>query len=281
MKLKELQSQFAKELTEIYPKTEIRTFLNWLVEAYLGWNTTQMLLNSQEELAKEKVQLFQEALSELKKQKPIQYILGETEFYALPFKVNASVLIPRPETEELVDWIIEDYTNTTEKIDITEIGTGSGCIATSLAKNNTNFRLTAYDISTEALAIAEQNAKLNQVTINFKQQDVLQLQQLPDQVDVLVSNPPYVKMDERKLIRSNVFDYEPHLALFVENDSALIFYEKIIELALQQEKIPTVYVEINQALGEETKALFENAGFTDVSLKKDIFHKPRMIKAIF
>ena len=281
MKLKELQSQFAKELTEIYPKTEIRTFLNWLVEAYLGWNTTQMLLNSQEELAKEKVQLFQEALSELKKQKPIQYILGETEFYALPFKINASVLIPRPETEELVDWIIEDYTNTTEKIDITEIGTGSGCIATSLAKNNTNFRLTAYDISTEALAIAEQNAKLNQVTINFKQQDVLQLQQLPDQVDVLVSNPPYVKMDERKLIRSNVFDYEPHLALFVENDSALIFYEKIIELALQQEKIPTVYVEINQALGEETKALFENAGFTDVSLKKDIFHKPRMIKAIF
>ena len=281
MKLKELQSQFAKELTEIYPKTEIRTFLNWLVEAYLGWNTTQMLLNSQEELAKEKVQLFQEALSELKKQKPIQYILGETEFYALPFKVNASVLIPRPETEELVDWIIEDYKNTTEKIDITEIGTGSGCIATSLAKNNTNFRLTAYDISTEALAIAEQNAKLNQVTINFKQQDVLQLQQLPDQVDVLVSNPPYVKMDERKLIRSNVFDYEPHLALFVENDSALIFYEKIIELALQQEKIPTVYVEINQALGEETKALFENAGFTDVSLKKDIFHKPRMIKAIF
>ncbi|GGE12101.1 peptide chain release factor N(5)-glutamine methyltransferase [Psychroflexus salis] len=281
MKLKELQSQFAKELTEIYPKTEIRTFLNWLVEAYLGWNTTQMLLNSQEELAKEKVQLFQEALSELKKQKPIQYILGETEFYALPFKVNASVLIPRPETEELVDWIIEDYTNTTEKIDITEIGTGSGCIATSLAKNNTNFRLTAYDISTEALAIAEQNAKLNQVTINFKQQDILQLQQLPDQVDVLVSNPPYVKMDERKLIRSNVFDYEPHLALFVENDSALIFYEKIIELALQQEKIPTVYVEINQALGDETRALFENAGFKDVSLKKDIFHKPRMIKAIF
>lgn len=281
MKLKEIQSQFTKELTEIYPQTEIRTFLNWLAEAYLSWNTTQVLLNSQQELAEEKVQLFQAALSELKKQKPIQYVLGETEFFGLPFKVNKSVLIPRPETEELVDWILEDFKNAPKEIHVAEIGTGSGCISISLAKYYSYFKVDAYDVSAEALAVAQQNAKLNNAQVQFIEQDVLTLEVLPNQVDLIVSNPPYVKKDESKSIKTNVLDYEPHLALFVENDSAFVFYKKIIELALAQEKVPTVYVEINQALGEETKALFIHAGFKKVILKKDIFNNPRMIKATY
>ncbi|GGE35593.1 peptide chain release factor N(5)-glutamine methyltransferase [Psychroflexus planctonicus] len=281
MKLKQLKQDFAAELVSIYPQTEIRTFFNWLVEAYLGWNTTQVLLKADETIADEKIKLFEQALTELKKQKPIQYILGETEFFCLPFRVTEAVLIPRPETEELVEWVLEDYKNHDRSLKVVEIGTGSGCIAISLAKNNKNLQLTAFDISAEALEIAKENAKLNQVKIEFIQQDVLALENLPMQTDVIVSNPPYVKQDEKHGIKANVLDFEPHLALFVENESALVFYEKIIELALAQEKVPAVYVEINQALGEESKNLFSQAGFKKVVLKKDIFNNPRMIKAEF
>lgn len=281
LKLKQLKQDFAEELVSIYPETEIRSFFNWLVEAYLGWNTTQVVLNANEEVSTEKVRLFEEALVQLKKQKPIQYILGETEFFGLPFRVTDAVLIPRPETEELVDWILQDHKNITENMQVVEIGTGSGCIAVSLAKNNKNLKLSAFDISSEALEIAQENAQLNKVKIEYIQQDVLALENLPIQSDVIVSNPPYVKQDERQSIQANVLDYEPHVALFVENESALVFYEKIIQLALAQEKVPLVYVEINQALAEETKKLFTKAGFKNVVLKNDMFNKPRMIKAEF
>lgn len=281
MELQELRLQFAEELAEIYPRTEIRSFFHWLVEAYLEWDTTQILRNENTEVPAQKMLLFQRALDELKTQKPIQYILGETEFYGLVFKVNPSVLIPRPETEELVDWIVQDFKDANQTIKITEVGTGSGCISVSLAKNNSNFQLTAMDISAEALAIAKQNADLNQISIDFIQQDVLATQQLENEVDVLVSNPPYVRQDERHLMQANVLDYEPHVALFVKNNSALIFYEKLIQLALAKERVPKVYVEINMALAKETVALFKQAGFSEVILKKDIFNKPRMIKAVY
>ena len=281
LKLKQLKQDFAEELVSMYPETEIRSFFNWLVEAYLGWNTTQVLLKAEEKVADEKIKLFEQALVQLKKQKPIQYILGETEFFGLPFRVTDALLIPRPETEELVDWILQDHKNITENIQVVEIGTGSGCIAVSLAKNNKNLKLFAFDISSEALEIAQENAKLNKVKVELIQQDVLALESLAMQTDIIVSNPPYVKQDERQSIQANVLDYEPHVALFVENESALVFYEKIIQLALAQEKVPLVYVEINQALAEETKTLFTKAGFKNVVLKNDMFNKPRMIKAEF
>ncbi len=281
LKLSELQSYFSEELAAVYPKTEVRSFFNWLVESYLNWNTTHILLKADEEISTEKLNLFELAIADLKKHKPIQYIVGETEFYGLPFKVNKSVLIPRPETEELVDWVLQDFKATKKQTKLVEIGTGSGCISISLAKHNSRFKIDAYDVSAEALAVAEKNAKLNQVEVQFLEQDVLALDALPNPTEVIVSNPPYVKQDERHSIKANVLDYEPHLALFVEDNSALVFYHKIIALALAQPKVPRVYVEVNQALGEETKKIFTDAGFKDVTLKKDIFHNPRMIRAIF
>lgn len=281
LKLQEIQHQFYQELASIYPKTEIKTFFNWLAEAYLQWDTTQVLMRADQEISTEKAAQFQDALKELKTEKPIQYILGETEFYGLCFKVNPSVLIPRPETEELVDWIITDYKKVNQTTHITEIGTGSGCISVSLAKSNPKLKLTAIDISDEALAVAHHNANLHQVAVSFMQQDILEVQQLSNPVDVIVSNPPYVKQDERQLMKDNVLKYEPHLALFVANNSALLFYEKIIQLGLAQENVPVIYVEINAGLAKETKALFTKAGFNEVILKKDIFGKARIIKAIF
>jgi release factor glutamine methyltransferase len=281
LKLQEIQHQFYQELASIYPKTEIKTFFNWLAEAYLQWDTTQVLMRADQEISTEKAAQFQDALKELKTEKPIQYILGETEFYGLCFKVNPSVLIPRPETEELVDWIITDYKKVNQTTHITEIGTGSGCISVSLAKSNPKLKLTAIDVSDEALAVAHHNANLHQVTVRFMQQDILEVQQLSNPVDVIVSNPPYVKQDERQLMKDNVLKYEPHLALFVANNSALLFYEKIIQLGLAQENVPVIYVEINAGLAKETKALFTKAGFNEVILKKDIFGKARIIKAIF
>ena len=166
---------------------------------------------------------------------PIQYILGETEFYGLPFKVTPDTLIPRPETEELVDWISSeiDKESLTKEINILDIGTGTGCIAISLAKNLSNVNVFAMDVSEKALKIAQYNAKKNKVTIEFLEKDVLQLAKLPTQFDVIVSNPPYVRNLEKKEINPNVLENEPHLALFVDNQNPLIFYDTISDFALQ------------------------------------------------
>lgn len=281
MNIKSLQQIFHKELASIYPTSEIRSFFKWLVEPYLKIDPTQLLLCSDREVLVKELQDFTAAIAQLKQHKPIQYILGETEFFSLRFEVNEAVLIPRPETEQLVDWVLKDYQSTQQPIYITEIGTGSGCIAISLAKNNLQFHISAIDISAEALAVATHNANLQQVNVSFMQQDILKLDQLQHPVDVIVSNPPYVRYDERHMMQANVLDYEPHLALFVKDDSALIFYEKIIALALQQKNIPDVYVEISANAAKETKALFTEAGFSKVFLEEDIFGKPRMIKAKF
>ncbi|GIM53206.1 release factor glutamine methyltransferase [Capnocytophaga cynodegmi] len=219
------------------------------------------------------------AVNKLKSEKPIQYILGETEFFSNRFFVDENVLIPRQETEELVDWIISETTHN-KPISILDIGCGSGCISISLAKALPDARVTALDISEKAIAIAQKNAIENNVNIHFLEKNILEVDFLPEKYDIIVSNPPYVRELEKKEIHNNVLNYEPHLALFVSNEKPLIFYEKITQLAkLSLNEGGKLFFEINQYLGEETKNTIIKEGFEKVELKNDLLGNARMIKA--
>lgn len=228
----------------------------------------------------------------LQNQEPIQYILGSTSFYGLPFAVNPAVLIPRPETEELVTWIVEHFSlldlnltsnfqlPTSNLLPILDIGTGSGCIAIALAKNLPEAQVFALDVSDKALETARLNAQRNAVQIKFISQNILETQKLDQQFDVIVSNPPYVRELEKHEIQANVLEHEPHLALFVADDDALLFYRKIGELAFEfLTPKGNLFVEINQYLGEDTLQLFRSIGFTNLELKKDLYGNDRMIRA--
>jgi release factor glutamine methyltransferase len=220
-------------------------------------------------------------LEQLKKEIPIQYILGVTHFYGLEFEVNSAVLIPRPETEELVDWIIQHSKLKAQhsKFKILDIGTGSGCIAISLAKNLPNAEVFALDVSEQALATTKRNAEKNQVQLAFIHQSILETEDLAQEFDVIVSNPPYVRELEKQEIKKNVLDNEPHLALFVEDNDALIFYRKIAQLA-QKNLNPKgqLYFEINQYLGQEMLDLLRGMGFKNCELRQDIYGNDRMIQ---
>ena len=228
-------------------------------------------------------------LEDLKHQRPIQYIIGQTEFYGLKFKVDHNVLIPRQETEELVALIIA-YSKTrkpnSEPLKILDIGTGSGCIAITLAKHIPNARVFALDISTDALSVARKNEELNTVTITYIEMDILNISSNPileaaSEFDIIVSNPPYVRDLEKIEIQPNVLNHEPHLALFVKDDNPLIFYKAVIDFAINNLKQKgRLYFEINQYLGEETKALLESSNFEDVALIKDLNMNDRIIKGI-
>jgi release factor glutamine methyltransferase len=282
MLLKEFRVQFNNELSPIYPQTEIDSFFYLLLEVRFHIKRVDTALNPEMKLFDTKLEFLTDALNRLKKQEPIQYILGKTEFYGLPFKVTPDTLIPRPETEELVDWISSeiDKESLTKEINILDIGTGTGCIAISLAKNLSNVNVFAMDVSEKALKIAQYNAKKNKVTIEFLEKDVLQLAKLPTQFDVIVSNPPYVRNLEKKEINPNVLENEPHLALFVEDENPLIFYQKIASLAKNHlTENGKLFFEINQYLGKETKDMLTTFGFT-TELRKDIFGNDRMTKSI-
>lgn len=282
MLLKEFRVQFNNELTPIYPQTEIDSFFYLLLEVRFHIKRVDTALNPEMTLSDTKLEFLSDALNRLKKQEPVQYILGKTEFYGLPFKVTPDTLIPRPETEELVDWISSeiDKESLTKEINILDIGTGTGCIAISLAKNLANVNIFAMDVSKEALKVAQYNANKNKVTIEFIEEDILQLDKLPTQFDVIVSNPPYVRNLEKEEINPNVLENEPHLALFVEDDNPLIFYQKIASLAKNHlTENGKLFFEINQYLGKETKDMLTTFGFT-TELRKDIFGNDRMTKSI-
>lgn len=283
MLLKEFRTHFNKELSAIFPQTEIDSFFFLLLEKQLDLQRIDVALNKQILISKEKLKHLYNSLSRLKSQEPIQYVLGETEFYGLPFKVTKDTLIPRPETEELVDWIIADVTglqsNNHAKHAILDIGTGSGCIPISLAKNIPNSSISSIDISKDALLIAKENAISNSVDINFIERDILKATELQQQYDIIVSNPPYVRELEKKEIQPNVLENEPHLALFVEDNNPLIFYSKIADLAKKHLKENGVlYFEINQYLGKETIEMLNQKGFT-TELRKDLFGNDRMTKS--
>ena len=286
MVLKEILNVFHKELDTIYGNNEVDSFFNILIDYYLNLKRITLVMQPEYTISKEEEQPLFEALSRLKLEEPIQYILGETEFFGLVFKVNQNTLIPRPETEELVQWIIEDYKDNLEQIKILDIGTGTGCIPISLAKNLPKAKVKALDISTKALEVAKQNAELNAVEVDFIEQNILEtchteLDSASQKFDVIVSNPPYVRELEKAEMKGNVLKHEPELALFVDNTNPLIFYKAITEFATHSLKAGgTLYFEINQYLGSEMIQLLEDFNFKGIELKKDMFGNNRMIKAI-
>ncbi|WP_372766075.1 peptide chain release factor N(5)-glutamine methyltransferase [Lutibacter sp.] len=280
MLIQEFKRHFFLELSNLYPETEIQSFFNILVEFQFHLSRIQLALEHNFNLGNDDLVFLQNALSKLKYQIPIQYIVGETAFYGLMFKVDKNVLIPRPETEELVDWIIQNHKNK-NSLKILDIGTGSGCIAISLAKNLPNAEVSAIDISAEALNVAKNNAILNNVKVDFINADILTLQKLDENFDVIVSNPPYVRELEKEQMHQNVLSNEPHIALFVENGNPLLFYDKIAELAKNHlTENGALYFEINQYLGVETVDLLKTKGFKNSELKKDIYGVERMVKCL-
>lgn len=286
MTLKHIQNIFHIELDAMYGKDEVDTFFYLLIGHYNKIKRLDLALEPEKSLSKDEESPIFEALTHLKLKKPIQYILGETEFYSLPFKVTKDTLIPRPETEELVDWIISESRNLKPEAKILDIGTGSGCIAISLAKHLTHASIYALDISKNAIKIAKENALINAVEVLYLEADILRqdtwFTALNDlKFDIIVSNPPYVRHLERKEMKDNVLKHEPELALFVENDRPLIFYKAICEFS-QQKLNPggALYFEINQYLSKEMYQLLSDYNFEDIVLKKDMFDKDRMTKGI-
>lgn len=277
MRLKDIQDIYHKELDELYGKNEVDSFFNLVMEHYLKLDRIHLFMEPEYAITKTEEQPFFEALSRLKLEEPVQYILGETEFFGLPFKVSKDTLIPRPETEELVALIIEDSKK--EPYKILDIGTGSGCIAISLAKNLSESKVSALDVSEAALDLAKQNAELNNVDVEFILDDILKPEHSASNYDIIVSNPPYVRNLEKAEIQSNVLNNEPHLALFVDDENPLQFYKSICVFAQQNLKNNGVlYFEINEYLGDEMISLLKDFGFINIELQTDLFGKDRMIK---
>ena len=286
MLLKNYKTTFLQELSSLYEEQEIESFFYIILEKLHGLKRIDLALNPQTVMDGAHLKQWKNIVSELKKQRPVQYILGETTFYGLSFLVNENTLIPRPETEELVELIIEstNYELRNTKLKVLDIGTGSGCIAISLAKHLPTSEVFAIDVSEEALATAKKNAVLNKVAIDFISTNILDVVTLSavagldKQFDIIVSNPPYVRNLEKDEIKPNVLEYEPHLALFVDDIDPLLFYRKIAELAIKNlNPNGKLYFEINQYLGKETIKLLEDFGFRNVELKKDIYGNDRII----
>lgn len=292
MNIKSLKTHFFSELQTIQEDSEIESFFFILTEFLHNLKRIDVSLNSGFEVSESDLNKWETIISELKTEKPIQYITGEAWFYGLRFEVNENTLIPRTETEELVEWIINSQKSKDQNLiiqksnnlTILDIGTGSGCIPIALKKEIPNAQVSAIDISEKALEMARKNALVNQVEVNFIHQDILTSQHLNLSTsqhllfDVIVSNPPYVRNLEKQEIKRNVLDYEPHLALFVADSDALLFYRKIAQLALKS-LAPNgkLFFEINQYLGKETVELVEQLGFKNIELRKDFMGNDRMI----
>lgn len=276
MTLGAFKIQFLEQLSDYYGFSEAQSLFVALGTHLFKKDRAQLHLIGDLNLSWEQEKFFINAQQRLSHFEPVQYILGETEFYNCLIKVNRSVLIPRPETEELIDWVIKDQKNPTRIIDLC---TGSGCIAIALAKQYSKAEVTALDVSKEALALAKENAKLNQVDVHFIQENLLQTTALPKSYDLIISNPPYVRNSEKKRMQPNVLDYEPELALFVTDANPLVFYRAIAALA-KKHLSPNgcLFLEINEYLSEALVQLMREIGFSEVLLKEDFREAPRMLK---
>lgn len=280
MMLKELKDTFSSELKGIYSREESQTILNYILIDALGIPKLTILLQSQIELDKNQSEKALSFLVDLKKGIPVQHLLGKAHFYGMMLEVNADVLIPRQETEELVDWIIKDTGDT--KVRILDVCTGSGCIALALKKHLPAADVTAVDISEKALAVARKNALAQNLDINFKKADALKLERdLTDEAfDIIVSNPPYIPLAEKDTVQKSVWMYEPHLALFVPDECPLVFYEAIAKYTTKFNPV-SLYFEINEDSGNKLVELMSGLVFKDISIRADLNGKNRMLKCRF
>lgn len=281
-KIKDILRFFRDELKDAYPSEELDSIITYCFEDYLHLKRSAISTNQETTVSESELLKFNDAIKELKKFKPLQYILGEANFYGLKFYVNEHVLIPRPETEELVHFIIHD--NKMNAPAILDIGTGSGCIPIALKKNIPSAVVSSIDVSEKALNVANRNAKKNDVEILFILRDILDPLAILDQqllkYDIIVSNPPYICNAEKNKMDKNVLDYEPHLALFVNDNDPLLFYNVICDFALKMLKTNgKLYFEINQSLASETKDLLESKGFKNVELIKDLSNNYRILRS--
>lgn len=286
MTIKEAHLDLKTELSKIYNPKEAANISDLAIEKIISLNKIDRLLNKETPLSTLQRQIFIEYKKQLFNHKPVQYVLHEAWFAGIKFYVDESVLIPRPETEELVEWIVEDAKSKKphSSINILDIGTGSGCIAIALQKKLKNAEIFALDISNEALNIAQKNAAYNNVQIHFFQDDILKSKSNINSplYDVIVSNPPYITHKEINELDKNVTDYEPHIALFVSDEDPLLFYKRIIEFALSHLKQKgNLYFEIHENFGNEIVALLNDKGFDSTELKKDLQCKNRMVKAVY
>ena len=282
MRLSEFRSHFQKTLLEIYSKEEADSIFKRLIDFYFEWDASYPIINPNYLLDFNAYEKLKFALSELRKEKPLQYITNQATFFGLDFFVNQSVLIPRPETEDLVNWVLDDISkNKIISPQLMDIGTGSGCIAVSLANANKQINVTAIDLSEEALKVAMKNAKQHRVKIDFIEQDIQSLFHWKNPLDIIVSNPPYVHPNEKKEISPNVLNYEPHMALFTPENDPIYYYRLITNFALAVLKPGgSIYLEINPKYLELLKSNFSNDSFSEIEVRYDIFGKLRMLKVI-
>ena len=268
-----------QSLAGIYSDSEASALAKWILTDVFCLSTIDLYAGKDMNFSTKECAKLEDILSRLKRYEPLQYILGKTTFCGLSFEVAPGVLIPRPETEELVDWIVSDYADESE-VRILDVGTGSGCIPVALAKRLTNSRVTSWDVSSEALAIAERNKRLNGAEITLAQVDILSTTLPEIYTDILVSNPPYITEKERSDMERNVLDWEPELALFVPDNDPLLFYRRIAEVRCNiLSSKGVLYYEINRAYGRETVELLQQMGYKSVELRKDQYGNDRMIKA--
>lgn len=288
MTVLEFKNVFNKNLESQIDKNELNELFFWLIDHYCKIDKIRYIVNENYQLNNQEENDLRKAIKLLKKETPVQYIIGTAEFKGMNFNVNSNVLIPRPETEELVTFILDKVSKLDSHyaikkdntIKILDIGTGSGCISIALKKSLPLAEISALEKSDKALRIAEKNTHLNKVDINLIQQDILKTTELNNTYDIIVSNPPYVRESEKKEIKNNVLNNEPHMALFVEDNNPLIFFDKIAELAKNHlTKNGLLFFEINQYLGKETVDLIRLKGFNTIELKKDIFGHDRVIIA--
>ena len=262
-----------------YPDSEALSLAKMLLVEAFGFSTLELYGGKDKEISGNRLRDLHEMLSRLQKNEPIQYILGKETFCGLTFEVDENVLIPRPETRELVEWIVADY-ESVPACRILDVGTGSGCISISLAKFIPGASVESWDISEGALEVARRNCKLNEVEVLLRQQDVLSAQPEPACFDVIVSNPPYITESEKADMEANVLDWEPATALFVPDTDPLLFYRKIAELGtVMLKEGGSLYFEINRAYGNETVQMLEALGYKQIELRKDDWDNDRMIKA--
>jgi release factor glutamine methyltransferase len=276
--MKSIANKIHEGLATAYSDGEIKALTRILVTELLGVSQMVFYMKDDIALTAEQEALLNDAIERLQKHEPIQYILGYSDFCGLRFKVTPATLIPRPETSELVEWIASEANG---KENILDIGTGSGCIAVSLASKLPKSSVSAWDISAEALAVATENSKANGCNVAFKQVDILAYEPAGEQFDIIVSNPPYIKEVEKEQMEAIVLDWEPHTALFVPDNDPLLFYRAIAEKATKMLRSGgKLYFEINRAYGAETIEMLSALGYTNIELRKDFADNDRMIRVI-